>query len=87
MSELRIPQPSCICMHPLDCVCPCHGRYCDPSERSCRIEYLADDGGLARWGCAECTPGEGAPHLPGCAAAIDWSAPAASVPISHPGPA
>ena len=79
--RLRIPQPSCTCTHPPDCDCACHGRYCDPTEQVCLIEYLADEGGLARWGCPGCTPGEDAAHFGDCAAAVDWSVPAASVPV------
>jgi hypothetical protein len=57
---------SCSCSHPIDCNHECHGRHCDPSEHVCSIEFLPDDGGLARWGCAGCTPGEGLPHAVDC---------------------
>ena len=41
----------------------------------CSIEFLPDDGGLAPWGCRDCTPGEGAPHVLGCEL-IGWNVPA-----------
>jgi len=59
----------CACSHSVDCNHDCHGRHCDPTEHVCSIEFLPDDGGLARWGCADCTPGMGLPHLDGCPAA------------------
>ncbi len=65
MRELG-PPPECTCDHPVDCLHACHGRHCDPSENACAVEFLPDEGGLARWGCAECTPGQAAPHLSGC---------------------
>jgi len=69
MSELiRTLPPICTCRHPVDCVCACHGRYCDPTENACLLEYLPDEGGLTAWGCNLCTPGQGAPHVIGCAA-------------------
>jgi hypothetical protein len=61
------PTPACSCAHPLDCVCDCHSRSCDPQESACDPAFLPDEGGLAPWGCAVCTPGEGAPHLATCA--------------------
>jgi hypothetical protein len=60
--------PDCGCIHALDCNHGCHGRHCDPTEHVCSLEFLPDEGGLTPWGCAECTPGEGAPHLGDCAA-------------------
>jgi len=36
---------------------------------------VPDEGGLTRWGCADCTPGEGHPHYLGCEL-IGWSVPA-----------
>lgn len=63
---IRTAEPGCTCSHPLDCVCACHGRACDPTENACDLDFLPDDGGLARWGCAVCTPGQDAPHLLGC---------------------
>ena len=76
LTVLRTPSPeaTCSCEHWLDCGCRCHGRDCDPSEDQCDIGFLADDGGLTRWGCARCTPGAGAPHDLGCAL-IGWSIP------------
>jgi hypothetical protein len=59
---------TCSCSHSVDCNHECHGRHCDPTEHVCSIEFLPDEGGLARWGCAECTPGMGLPHFEGCAA-------------------
>ena len=66
-------QPSsgaeCTCIHSLDCNCECHGRQCDPSEHTCSIEFLPDEGGLTPWGCRECTPGGGLlAHLLACPA-------------------
>ena len=58
---------SCSCSHPVNCNHDCHGRHCDPTEHVCSIEFLPDDGGLARWGCIECTPGQGLPHAADCA--------------------
>ena len=58
--------PDCTCIHSLECNHGCHGRHCDPTEHVCSLEFLPDDGGLTRWGCADCTPGEGLPHLDGC---------------------
>ena len=58
----------CMCSHSVDCNHECHGRHCDPSEHVCSIEFLPDDGGLAQWGCAECTPGQGLPHAVDCVA-------------------
>jgi hypothetical protein len=69
MSELN-PHPACTCAHPLDCVCGCHGRHCDPNDNVCDLAYLPDDGGLTQWGCADCTPGELAPHVDGCPAVV-----------------
>ena len=65
MSDLA-PQPARTCAHPLDCGCECHSRCCDPTQSACALDYLPDDGGLAPWGCAACTPGQRAPHLAGC---------------------
>jgi hypothetical protein len=59
---------SCSCSHPVDCNHDCHGRHCDPSEHVCSIEFLPDDGGLAQWGCVDCTPGQGLPHGADCVA-------------------
>lgn len=76
LTVLRTPAPeaTCSCEHWLDCGCRCHGRDCDPSEDQCDIGFLADDGGLTRWGCERCTPGAGAPHDLGCEL-IGWSIP------------
>ena len=75
-SVLRPPSPSatCTCEHWVHCGCPCHGRHCDPSENTCDVAFMPDEGGLARWGCPECTPGEGSPHYLGCEL-IGWSVP------------
>lgn len=71
-------QPSsdavCTCSHWVDCVCGCHDRRCDPAENVCHLDYLPDEGGLAYWGCPECTPGQGAPHYLGCEL-IGWNVP------------
>ncbi len=77
-SVLRAPSPSarCTCEHPALCNCECHGRDCDPSEGACSLDYLPDEGGLARWGCARCTPGDGAAHYLGCEL-IGWHVPVA----------
>jgi hypothetical protein len=45
---------------------------CDPTLNSCDLTFLPDEGGLSRWGCASCTPGEGAPHVLGCEV-IGWN--------------
>jgi hypothetical protein len=73
-SVLREPSADarCTCEHSLHCICACHTLSCDPSESTCDIAYLPDDGGLARWGCADCTPGQRAPHFLGCEL-IGWS--------------
>jgi hypothetical protein len=68
MSVPSTGQPECTCTHSLECNHGCHGRHCDPTEHTCSLEFLPDDGGLTPWGCAECTPGEVIPHLAGCAA-------------------
>ena len=63
------------------CGCACHGRHCDPSENFCDVAFVPDEGGLTRWGCAACTPGERAPHYLGCDL-IGWSVPLATQPIA-----
>lgn len=75
-SDLRPPSPSarCTCEHWVHCDCACHGRFCDPSENACDLAFRPDDGGLTRWGCPRCTPGEVAPHTLGCEL-IGWSVP------------
>jgi hypothetical protein len=75
-SILRPPSvdATCSCEHWGDCDCACHGRNCDPAEASCDVAFLPDDGGVARWGCAACTPGGGVPHDLGCAM-IGWHIP------------
>ena len=68
---MSMPAPAdCLCSHSVDCNHECHGRHCDPTEHVCSIEFLPDEGGLAPWGCPDCTPGQGLPHAEGCAAAI-----------------
>ena len=76
MVESRAPALSarCTCEHPLMCYCSCHGRDCDPAETACDLEFLPDDGGYTRWGCAICTPGAGAAHTAGCDV-IGWNVP------------
>jgi hypothetical protein len=71
---LREPSASatCTCEHWAYCDHACHHRTCDPTENACDIGYLPDEGGLTRWGCAACTPGEGAPHFLGCEL-IGWN--------------
>jgi hypothetical protein len=73
---LRPPAPTavCSCDHPHDCVCACHERACDPTEHVCDLAFLPDEGGLARWGCRDCTPGVGAPHELVCEL-LGWSVP------------
>jgi hypothetical protein len=75
-SVLRQPSvtASCTCEHWIQCDCACHARYCDPSENTCDITFLPDEGGVTRWGCPVCTPGEGALHYLGCEL-IGWSVP------------
>jgi len=67
-SAPRPPSSSarCTCEHWLQCDCACHARACDPTQTSCDLDYLPDEGGLTRWGCPSCTPGELAPHHPAC---------------------
>lgn len=73
----------CSCRHPVDCIHECHGRHCDPTEHTCSIEFLPDEGGLTPWGCRDCTPGVGAsPHLVGCPVIIIDAPP--EVPIGSP---
>ncbi|MFV2062138.1 MAG: hypothetical protein ACC726_01335 [Chloroflexota bacterium] len=73
---LRQPSPNavCDCEHSVDCVCGCHDRNCDPSQLRCDTDFLPDEGGLAYWGCPECTPGQSAPHYLGCEL-IGWNVP------------
>lgn len=75
-SVLRAPSPSarCTCVHWVHCDCACHGRNCDPSDTSCDVTFLPDEGGLTVWGCPACTPGEVAPHYLGCEL-IGWNVP------------
>ena len=75
-SILRRPSPmaTCTCRHWVHCDCTCHARDCDPSESSCDLDFLPDEGGLTRWGCSACTPGDGLPHLLGCEL-IGWNVP------------
>lgn len=62
------PGVDCTCRHSVDCNHECHGRHCDPSEHVCSIEFLPDEGGLTAWGCPDCSPGLGLPHLARCQA-------------------
>ena len=68
---------TCTCSHSVNCNHDCHGRHCDPTEHVCSIEFLPDEGGLALYGCADCTPGEGLAHLAGCPADLSTEASAA----------
>jgi hypothetical protein len=73
---MSMPAPTeCLCSHSVDCNHECHGRHCDPTEHVCSIEFLPDEGGLAPWGCPDCTPGQGLPHLEGCVAFVPLLAP------------
>ena len=80
-SVLRAPSPdaACTCIHSVHCNCECHGISCDPTEAACDIAYLADEGGLTPWGCADCTPGQRSPHLLGCEL-IGWNVPMPQAP-------
>ena len=73
-SVIRAPSPTaaCTCAHWAHCDHACHGRRCDPTENTCDLAFVPDEGGLTRWGCADCVPGEGAPHFLGCEI-IGWS--------------
>jgi len=73
-SVLRPPSATatCTCEHWIHCDCDCHGRHCDPSVSMCDVAFLADEGGLTRWGCRTCTPGVGTAHDLGCEL-IGWS--------------
>ena len=75
-SVLRQPSASarCTCEHWVHCDCACHDRRCDPSQSTCDVTFLPDDGGLAAWGCPGCTPGDGAPHYLGCEL-MGWNVP------------
>jgi hypothetical protein len=64
----------CNCEHWVHCDCACHRRHCDPSQNTCDFAYRPDDGGLAYWGCPNCTPGAGFPHVLGCEL-IGWNVP------------
>ncbi len=76
-SVLRAPSSdaACTCEHWSHCDHACHHRDCDPTETACDLTFLPDEGGLASWGCRDCTPGEGAPHYLGCEL-IGWHVPA-----------
>jgi hypothetical protein len=78
-SVLRPPAPeaTCSCEHWAYCNCGCHARNCDPVEASCDIAFLPDEGGITRWGCHECTAGQGSPHYLGCEL-IGWHVPLAA---------
>lgn len=77
-SVLRAPSPgaACTCEHWIHCDCECHGRHCDASDMTCDVAFLADEGGLTRWGCPGCTPGAVVPHDLGCEL-IGWNVPVA----------
>jgi hypothetical protein len=74
------PTVECSCAHSIHCNHECHGRHCDPSEHICSIEFLPDDGGLTPWGCRDCSPGQGVPHLADCQATTRFE-PAERTPI------
>jgi hypothetical protein len=76
-TTLRAPsnEATCTCQHWAYCDHACHHRTCDPTENACDLTFLPDEGGLTAWGCRECTPGEGAPHVLGCEL-IGWNVPA-----------
>lgn len=80
-SVLRAPSPdaTCTCSHSVHCNCDCHATSCDPTEAACDVAYLADEGGLTPWGCADCTPGQRSPHLLGCEL-IGWNVPMPQAP-------
>ena len=82
LSVLRAPSPSarCTCEHWVLCDCSCHGRFCDPTEDSCDLAFVPDEGGLTRWGCERCTPGAEAPHVLGCEV-LGWSVPIVREPV------
>ncbi len=65
-SVIRAPSATaaCTCAHWVHCDHACHGRRCDPVDNQCDVAFLPDEGGLARWGCTDCTPGAGCPALP-----------------------
>lgn len=71
----------CTCSHSVNCNHECHGRHCDPTEHVCSIEFLPDEGGLAPWGCADCTPGQNLPHMEECAA---WTPNLAAIEDAQP---
>ena len=76
-TALRAPatDATCTCRHWLYCDHACHHRMCDPTENACDLSFLPDEGDLTAWGCRECTPGEGGPHVLGCEL-IGWNVPA-----------
>ena len=73
-SVLRAPSESaaCTCEHWMHCDHGCHHRMCDPTQNRCDLTFLPDEGGLTAWGCDDCTPGAGAPHVLGCEL-IGWN--------------
>jgi hypothetical protein len=83
-SVIRPPSPDaeCTCNHWADCDCGCHDRHCDASQDVCHADFLPDEGGLAVWGCPECTPGQGLPHYLGCEL-IGWNVPVDPTPSRH----
>jgi len=48
---------------------------------TCDVAFLTDEGGLTRWGCPACTPGDGVPHDLGCEL-IGWNVPVMRPPIA-----
>jgi hypothetical protein len=81
---IREPSPDamCTCDHWPDCACGCHDRHCDPGADICHTDFLPDEGGLAYYGCARCTPGQEAPHVLGCEL-IGWNVPVPAARVLH----
>ncbi len=75
---------TCTCRHSEYCNHECHGRHCDPTEHVCSLEFLPDEGGLTAWGCADCSPGGGLPHLDGCETLAAGALARASAEIAQP---
>ena len=86
-SALRAPSAdaSCTCRHYDHCDHGCHHRDCDPTEQTCDITFLPDEGGLTPWGCRDCTPGDGGWHYLGCEL-IGWNVPARPDALELPAP-
>ena len=76
VSVLREPSPDavCTCEHWIHCNCACHTASCDSAEATCDVAYLADDGGLSRWGCRIARRASRRPDWLGCEL-IGWHVP------------